>query len=429
MELYRHTALQAAHAISTGESTSEEYVSACLDRICAREKDVNAWASIDPAFAIQQARTRDKESRRGLLQGIAVGIKDVIDSADLSTEYGSPIYRGHRPRWDASCVALVKKAGGIVMGKTATAEFAYRHPCSTRNPHDLEHSPGGSSSGSAAAVADFMVPLAVATQTGGSIIRPASYCGIVGFKPSFNLVNRSGLKFVSESLDHIGVMARTVADVALFMHAVCDTAMPMFAQRSLAAPRIGLYVAPCTNDDEVFTRKRLEHAVVALVEKGARVSECSLPEALDVIAGDHATIMEFEAARALEFEYQNHREELSAPMRQCIENGWRCSRERYEAAMTNAIRYRAQFSEILDGVDVIVTQAAPGEAPEGLVHTGSSVYNRVWTLLHGPCITVPMCTGAHGLPIGIQILGRHGSDLRTLSWADWIQNALAQNHP
>lgn len=239
MELHELSASEVAARIAAGTLTAEAYVSSCLERIAARENEVRAWACIDPEFALKQARQRDQEPRRGPLHGVPVGFKDVIDTADLPTEYNSPIYQAHRPRADASCVALAKKAGGIVMGKTVTTEFAYRHPGPTRNPHKLSHTPGGSSSGSGAAVADFMVPIALGTQTGGSTIRPAAFCGIVGYKPSFNLINRAGLKFVAESLDHIGVLARTVEDIALFAHAVCGTAMPDFGKPPYGPPRVG----------------------------------------------------------------------------------------------------------------------------------------------------------------------------------------------
>ena len=411
--------------IGAGRLTAEAYVSSCLERIAAREKDVRAWACIDPEFALRQARRRDKEPRRGPLHGIPVGFKDVIDTADLPTEYNSPIYKGHRPAWDAACVALTKKAGGIVMGKTATTEFAYRYPGPARNPRNINHTPGGSSSGSAAAVADFMVPIALGTQTGGSTIRPASYCGIVGYKPSFNLINRAGLKFVAESLDHVGVMARTVEDVALFAHAVSGVAMPAFGTAPPGSPRIGFYPQPRGNEDGPAMQEKLALAAGMLARKGARITECVLADEYAAMNNDHLAIIDFEAARAFEFEYQNHREKLSPLILENIENGWRCPRERYVSAMANAVKYRARLAERFNDYDFLLTPAAPGEAPAGIAGTGSSIFNRVWTLFGVPCVAVPAYIGPKGLPIGVQVVGPYGSDVQTLYWAEWVHRALA----
>jgi len=425
MEACKYSASRAAAEIGAGKLTAEAYVSSCLERIAAREKDIQAWACIDPEFALKQARQRGKEPCRGPLHGIPVGFKDVIDTADLPTEYNSPIYKGHRPKWDAACVALTKKAGGIVMGKTVTTEFAYRNPGPTRNPHNLNHTPGGSSSGSAAAVADFMVPIALGTQTGGSTIRPASYCGIVGYKPSFNLINRAGLKFVAESLDHIGVLARTVEDVALLAHAVSGIAMPAFAKAPSGSPRIGFCRQPHWNEGEPAMHEKLELAASTLAKKGAKIIEYMLAEGFDDVHGDHVVIIDFEAARAFEFEYQNHREKLSPLLLENIENGWRCSRERYDSAMANAVKYRALLAELFNDYDFVLTPAAPGEAPAGIARTGNSIFNRIWTLFGVPCVTVPAYTGPKGLPIGVQIVGPYGSDPQTLYWADWVHRALA----
>ena len=235
------TAAEAARRIAAGKLTSEALVTACLERIRERERDVQAWIHCDPDAALAQARAIDKARSRGPLAGVPVAFKDIIDTADLPTEYNSAIYRGHRPQTDAACVALVRAAGGVVLGKTVTTEFASRSPGPTRNPHNPKHTPGGSSSGSAAAVADFMAPLAFSTQTGGSTIRPASYCGIVGYKPTFGTINRAGVKPLAESLDTIGVMARTVEDCALLVHAVSGRSLPDFASQLASPPRIGLH--------------------------------------------------------------------------------------------------------------------------------------------------------------------------------------------
>jgi Asp-tRNA(Asn)/Glu-tRNA(Gln) amidotransferase A subunit family amidase len=425
MDVRHYSASRAAAEIKSGKLTAEAYVASCLERIEARDRELHAWACIDPAFALHQARQSDGESPRGPLHGIPVGFKDVIDTAELPTEYNSPIYRGHRPRWDAAVVTLTRKAGGIVMGKTATTEFAYRHPGPARNPHNLGHTPGGSSSGSAAATADFMVLIAIGTQTGGSTIRPASYCGVVGYKPSFNLINRAGLKFVAESLDHLGVLARTVEDVALFVHAVSGIAMPVFERTPARAPRVGLCRQPGWERADPSVHATLERAAHVLAENGATVSDYVLGPHFDSAHDDHAIIIDFEAARALEFEYQNHRDKLSAALRASIEAGWSYSRAQYDAAMARAVEYRASIARSFQEHDILLTPSAPGEAPEGLASTGNSQFNRLWTLFGVPCVNVPAGNGPKGLPIGVQLVGAYGADTRMLYWAHWVQRLLA----
>ena len=424
MEPCKYSASEALTEISAGRLTAEAYVSSCLDRIAAREPTVQAWACLDPEYALRQARLLDRSQSRGPLHGVPVGFKDVFDTAHLPTQYNSAIYRGHRPLWDAACVALTQRAGGIVMGKTVTTEFAYRFPGPTRNPHHVAHTPGGSSSGSAAAVADFMVPIALGTQTGGSTIRPASYCGIVGYKPSFSLINRAGLKFVAESLDHVGVLARSVEDVALFVHAVSDLALPSFAQAPSHAPRIGLYQQPRGTVEDPALWVNLDRAARTLAQNGAQVTACVLADAYNTMNADHLAIIDFEAARAFAFEYQNHRDKLSPLILENIENGWRCSRERYDLAISNAVGYRARLAEHFNHFDFLLTPAASGEAPAGITGTGNSMYNRIWTLFGVPCVTVPAWVGTSGLPIGIQIVGPYGSDVQTLYWAEWVHRLL-----
>jgi Asp-tRNA(Asn)/Glu-tRNA(Gln) amidotransferase A subunit family amidase len=426
MDTCKYSASRALAEMRAGKLTPDAYVASCLERIAVRDPEVHAWAHIDPELAMRQARQRDRSGRGGPLEGIPIGFKDVIDTADLPTEYNSPIYRGHRPRWDASIVALAKKAGGIVMGKTATTEFAYRHPGPARNPHNLRHTPGGSSSGSAAAVADFMVPIAIGTQTGGSTIRPASYCGVVGYKPSFNYINRAGLKFVAESLDHLGVMARTVEDVALFMHAVSGIAIPDFASSPPPSPRVGFCRQPIWDRGDPAMREKMELAAQTLVRKGATVREFDLGAQFDTAMDDHAVIIDFEAARAFAFEYENHRDKLSSALIEHVEKGWGFSREQYDEGMARAVEYRALLPRQLREYDFLLTPAAPGEAPEGLASTGQALFNLLWSLFGTPCVTVPAYTGPKGLPIGVQIVGAYGADTQTLYWASWVERALAE---
>lgn len=424
MDPCRLSAFQAVSQIMAGELTAEGYVESCLARIRKRESAIHAWAFIDPELAIRQARQRDQRAAQGPLHGIPVGFKDVFDTADMPTEYNSPIYKNYRPQWDAASVALTRRAGGIVMGKTVTTEFAYRSPGPTRNPHNLEHTPGGSSSGSAAAVADFMIPIGIGTQTGGSTIRPASYCGIVGFKPSFNVINRAGLKFVAESLDHVGVLARTVEDVALYVHAVSGVAMPDFSGAGPGTPRVGVCRHAYWNEAEPAMQEKLELAATTLARKGARVSDFELGPDFDDALADQGVIIDHEAAHAFEFEYQNHRGRLSALLVESIESGWGYSRDRYDKAILNAVGYRARLNERFAEYDFLLTPPGPGEAPRGIARTGNAIFTRLWTMCGVPTVTVPAYTGPQGLPIGIQIVGPFASDARTLYWAEWVHRSL-----
>jgi Asp-tRNA(Asn)/Glu-tRNA(Gln) amidotransferase A subunit family amidase len=418
-------AAEAARLIATRELTSESLVASCLERIGSRDADVKAWTCCDPEYALRQARALDGAARPlGPLHGVPLGIKDVLDTADLPTEYGSPIYREFSPRWDAACVALARAAGAVLLGKCSTAEFANNHPAPTRNPHNLAHTPGGSSSGSAAAVADAMVPLAFGTQTGGSIIRPAAYCGVVGYKPTFNLINRAGLKFVAESLDTIGLFGRNVEDVALLAGAVSGFELPSFAEPPSARPRIGLHRTPRWDQADASTRSALESAARVLGNAGAKVRDFDLPQDFGELYEEHTVIMGFEEAQAFAYEYSRHAPLLSDTLRQRIEEGMRTPRVEYESAMRHARACRDRLVRTFAGIDFVLTLSAPGEAPRGLTSTGSSLFNRTWTLLGVPCLNVPYGTGPNRLPLGVQVIGKAGSDAALLRWAHWACGVL-----
>jgi Asp-tRNA(Asn)/Glu-tRNA(Gln) amidotransferase A subunit family amidase len=417
------SATEALRQIAAGRITSEQLVRACLDRIAAREAELSAWAHCDPDAAIAQARVADSTGARGVLGGVPVAFKDVIDTADMPSQYNSPIYRGHRPRADAACVALVRNAGGIVLGKTATTEFAWRVPGPARNPHNPAHTPGGSSSGSAAAVADFMVPLAFGTQTGGSTIRPAAYCGIVGYKPSYGLINRAGVKAVAESLDTIGIMARTLDDCALLAHAVSARALPDFAAALAHAPRIGLCRTSRWKDASADTQALLESTAAALSSSGAAVREVELPSDFDRLYEDQVLIMNFEAAHGLAWERFNHPELLSDLMRDTLAAAAAMPREKYDEALRRAAVCRRVFAGFFAECDVLLTPSATGEAPAGIDSTGSSLFNRNWTLLGVPCVTLPAGRGACGLPLGVQFVGNYDADGRLLLAAEWARRA------
>ncbi len=398
------------------ETTSEALVTACLERIAERDETVRAWAFIDRAAALAQARALDRMPRRSRLHGAPFGIKDIIDTADLPTEYNSPIYRGHRPQADAACVTLLRQAGCVILGKTVTTEFANNHPSQTRNPHDSARTPGGSSSGSAAAVADFMVPLALGTQTGGSVIRPAAYCGTFAIKPSFGAINRAGTKFLAESLDTIGIFARRAGELAL--------AMEVLTGRSTASisgnPRIGLCRTPRWSLADPAVQATVEEAARSLARAGAQVRDFELPPGSVDLFDRHKVIMGYETARALGWEYWNHREQLSTTLRARLDEGWKVPRADYDAMREHARRLRRRLAGELREVDFLLTPSAPSEAPASLESTGDPVFNRAWTLLGVPCVTIPHGKGPHGLPLAVQLVGAHEADMPLLAWAEWV---------
>ena len=420
----RLTAAEAARRISRGELTSEALVTACLERINSRERDVQAWAFLDAELALRQARQLNLERPRSLLHGVPVGIKDVIETADMPTEYNSPIYSGYRPMWDAACVALLRQAGCVILGKTVTTEFANNHPSQTHNPRNLAHTPGGSSSGSAAAVADDMVPLALGTQTGGSTIRPAAFCGIVGYKPSFNTINRAGLKFVAESLDTIGIMARSVEDAALCVHVLSGRTLPDFGQAPARAPRVGICTTPRWHEADSATQAEIERVGAQLAKAGAQIAEAKLPEGSARLFDEHSYVMGYESARALAWEYLHHADRISASLRLRLEEGWALPRKAYEAARELGRECRRRLADQMRDYDFLLTPSACGEAPGQLNTTGNSVFSRVWTLLGVPCVTIPCGKGPQGLPLGAQLVGRFDGDSELLYWAHWAEREI-----
>ena len=424
--LNRLSASEAAALIGAGRLKSEALVAACIERIGKREPEVQAWAHFDPALALAQARARDREAPRTRLHGIPVGIKDVIDTADLPTEYGSPIYRGNRPSADAACVAQVRELGGIILGKTVSTEFATRHPNKTRNPRNTAHTPGGSSSGSAAAVADDMVPLAIGTQTSSSIIRPAAYCGVVGYKPSVNLVNRAGMKPLSDSLDTIGVLARTVPDAALMTEQLSGSPAVRFDEAAKAKPRIGFCRTPYWCKADAPTQAALEGAVPRLSRAGAQVAEVALDGEFADLAEAQIRVSSFEFYRALAYERTRFPELISETLTARLLAGGRVTRAQYEEAQAMARRCRARLADAYRDYDVLLSPSTTGEAPKGLASTGDPLFGLTWTLMLGPAVTLPVFTGPSGLPLGAQVTGPHGKDGATLLCAEWVMRALTE---
>ena len=420
MEPNRLTATEAAREIAAGRLSAPELMEACLARAALREPAVRAFIHLDPA----QARRNAAATGPGRLHGIPIGVKDVLETADMPTQNGSPIWAGYRPRGDSAAVAAARAAGGVIMGKTVTTEFATRHPGATTNPHNKAHTPGGSSSGSAAAVADCMLPLAFGTQTAGSIVRPAAYCGVVGFKPSYGTLHRGGMKVMSESLDTIGIMARSVADCALAMGAMSGRAYGDPEAKPDRAPRLGVTLGPQPDKAAPETRALLDRAAEAARKAGAEVVEFALPPVLQRAAELHPVLMNKETRQALAWEMAAAPAQLSAVLRERME--WADSLPTTafrEARLAQAAAVDA-FASFTSGLDALLTPAAPGEAPEGIGWTGDPAFNLLWTLLWGPNVTVPAGTGPKGLPLGVQLVGRIGEDAAVLSWARWMQAAL-----
>jgi Asp-tRNA(Asn)/Glu-tRNA(Gln) amidotransferase A subunit family amidase len=420
----RLPAAMLARLVQSGELTAEAVVQSCLDRIAAREGVVRAWAHLDPAQALAAARDSDRRGGSGLLRGVPFGIKDIFDTADMPTGYGSPIYTGCRPMFDASAASLPRAAGAILLGKTVTTEFANRHPGPTANPHNPDYSPGGSSSGSAAAVADFMVPLALGTQTGGSVIRPASYCGVVGFKPSFGLFPPAGMRPNTETLDTVGAMARSVEDIALFRAALMAIPheKPRLPERP---PRLALCRTMHWDRAQPEGRAVLEAAAGRLRAAGAEVVESELPPECTNISEIQRRHSAFEAPRVHAPELHHHASLLSPALRDGkIADGRMLSLDQFRAAWRDAERARAAASGWAGGFDAVLTLPAPGEAPKALADTGSAVFNALWTMLYMPCLTLPAGTGPAGLPVGIQLVGRRHNDARLIDIGLWVERHL-----
>src|ERR1700730_7660780 len=425
-EPHRLSATSLVRLVEGGELTAEAVVRSCLERIAEREPVVRAWSHLAPEPALTRAREADKARGNTLLRGVPFGIKDIFDTADMPTTYGSPIYTGCRPASDASAAALPRAAGGILLGKTVTTEFANRHPGPTTNPHDPDFTPGGSSSGSAAAVADFMIPLAIGTQTGGSVIRPAAYCGVVGFKPSFGLFPPAGMRINTEALDTVGIMARSVGDIALFRAAMMaipyvPPAMPE------TAPRLGLCRGPHWDEAQPEGRAILEAAADRLSSAGAAIHDTELPG--ECAEGDErqTTIGSFEGLRNHMPELYRHEALLSTRLRETkIARGRELSLASFRKACRGAEKARAAMREWAGGFDAILTLPAPGQAPRGLASTGSAVFNALWTQLWMPCLTLPAGHGPDGLPVGVQLVGCRHDDARLLEVGLWVERQLGQ---
>ena len=407
--------LDLLRRIDAGTLTAEGALRLSRDAILAEDERIQAFVTVDHAASV---------GRAGPLRGIAVGVKDIIDTADMPTECGSPIYAGWRPKADATVVSLAKRAGATVLGKTATTAFASLDPTVTRNPRNLAHSPGGSSSGSAAAVAAGMLPLAIGTQTGGSVIRPASFCGVAAIKPSFRVLPTVGIKTYSWSIDTPGLFAATVEDVAFALAAMTGRDEVRVDGADVPAPRIGVVLQDFAEAPEPDSVEALESAVRAAERVGADIRSLPLPEVLGEAFRVHPLLQDYEAVRALGWEYDHHRDALPPILRRILDEAREIKVSDYDLGRRAAHRARGVLGEIFDDVDVLLTFSAPGPAPKGLGSTGNARFNRLWTLMGNPCVNIPCRTNDEGLPVGVQVIAAFGKDDKALAASKFIEGAL-----
>ncbi len=418
------TMTEAAKEISKGNLTSEALVRASLARINARENQVGAWSYISYEGPIAEARKRDGQNSLSPLHGIPFGIKDIIDTADMPTGCGSPIYDGVQPARDASCVAILRESGCVALGKTVTTEFATRFPGKTRNPLDLERTPGGSSSGSAAAVADFMVPVAYGTQTTGSIIRPGAYCGVVAVKPTYGLINRSGVKELSDFLDTVGYYTRTVEDAALFLQVVGNYPPTDFAELFGLKPRIAICRTPKWDRAHNETINLFEGLGTKLRAAGAETRDLVLPREFDYLAEAQAVINEYESVRALAYERVNYYSDLSPELRLRFERSQTHTYQDRLNAIDISKRCQTLFSELIAEDEVVLAPAAQGIAEVGQSYTGDPIFSQVWHSLHIPAVCVPAGISINGMPLGAQIIAHLNQDSKAFIHAEWVRRAL-----
>ena len=418
-------ARELATRMARRELRAETVVQALVERIAASEPGIQAWQHFDAAQALAQARALDAGPARGVLQGLPIGVKDLMDTHDMPTTYGSPIYAGHRPTVDAACVAAARAAGAVVMGKTVTTEFATFQPGPTRNPRaplDAPRTPGGSSSGSAAAVAAGMVPVAFGTQTAGSIVRPAAYCGVVGYKPTHGTLPLAGVKSLAPSLDTIGALARTVDDAAFFIGTLARLPLD---DSPLPRLRVGICRTPHWARASEDTRQALANAARRLERHGATVTDVVLPAACDGLNDAQVDIMGYEAAAAFAPERETAASQFSPAFAAVLAAGQHIDGTRYFAARALAGSMRTAVDALFADIDIILAPSTEGEAPAGLAATGDPVFNRMWSLLGNPCVHLPVGTGAHGMPVGITLVGPTYQDAQLIAAARVLERLLA----
>ena len=423
-ELNKLSVYELRELLNAGHCSALEIATACLNRVEEREPTVNAFETYDRQSVIECANRIDANDAGGVLKGIPIGVKDVIDVKGQPSTWGSKIYRDRIPHWDASCVALCREDGANIFGKTVSTEFAYFYPGKTTNPHNLDHTPGGSSMGSAAAVADFMLPIAFGTQTAASVTRPAAYCGVIGYKASFGSFDLQGICGLAPNLDTLGFLCRDLRDIPLVRSVLCGDSPDMRYRKDDNPPRVGFVRTPHWNEADEDTQKLLERTAARLDSSGAEVREAELSAEFSELSHHHNQVMAFEVARSRASEYLHHRKELSTQFVELILAGKKISFDSYQVSRQCAIDARKKLKALFKDFDVLLAPSAPGEAPHGLSATGNPIFSRMWTLLHVPSITIPQGTGSENLPLGIQLVGSHNADAALTTDTDWIQRAL-----
>jgi Asp-tRNA(Asn)/Glu-tRNA(Gln) amidotransferase A subunit family amidase len=418
------TASEASAKLASGEITSEALTRDCLDRIAARDGDVHAWDYIDPDYALAQAKALDDAARRGPLHGVPMGIKDIFDTKDMPTGHGFGPYQGKEFGVDSTCVAQLRDAGMVIMGKTVTTEFACPKPRQTLNPHDPMRTPGVSSSGSAASVADYMVPLANGTQTGGSVIGPAANCGVYGYKASLDGIDRSGFRHCKKSIDTIGLFARSIEDLILLRQVQTGIA----PETSTEKPRIAVLRGSNWDESEPPMQVAVEKVAAILMEAGADVSDFDLPQVFTDIVPDAAIINAWEASIMLETEVRDHLDDFNDHNLERIEWVKELSEEDYLNAGKALDSARLEMDSIYDGFDLILSPSLPGEAPVGLTEVRTATFARLWTQMYTPSVNFPLFESRDGIPICFQLVGKRSTDDATLANAKWADEKLRAVH-
>ena len=417
------TATEMAAKLDRRETTSVALVEDCLARVADREPEIHAWAHVDGELALAQARARDLEPRRSPLHGVPVGIKDIFDTHDMPTGYGSTVFKSYRPTADSGVVALLRRGGLIILGKCATTEFASPIPAGVGNPHDPGRSPGVSSSGSAAAVADHMTPLAIGSQTGGSTILPAAFCGVVGFKASLTGIDRGAIRHLRPTLDTIGLFARHIGDIALLNAALTGCA-PAVPPTDMAGLRVGVCRTLNWHHAQPETVEALELAARSLAAAGACIVDAGMPPVFAGIENSFQVISSVETARTMANEMRDHLATMNRWLQETARTAALVDQGQYDAAQLHAIACQRALAEIFERCDLIITPSACGEATGDLTGVSNSAFNRIWTLMHGPCVSIPAFTGPHGMPVGIQIVGPGGTDARTIALSQLVAEAV-----
>lgn len=423
-DLFSMSAVQIAADISSGKLTAEAVMLDHIARINVRDSAVNAFLDFDADRALRLARASDRQTEKGVLHGVPFAVKDIIDTVDLPTSWGSSIYKGFQTPRNASCVEMLVRAGAIPIGKTVTTEFAYFSPGATRNPHNLGHTPGGSSSGSAAAVADGMAVLGLGSQTAASLTRPAAYCGVFGYKASQGSIDLQGVMGLAASLDTLGLLARGIDDLILARAALCGTVLPSEDQGHCIPQKIAFLKGPHWQEASHSMKDACVAAAEALASAGVSVTDLQCPPEFNQLSECHKTIMAFEVARARHFEFRNHSKQLSCAFYSLIETGLSTSRADYDAAMTARDTGEAVLANLLSCYDFIMTPAAPSAAPAGIEATGDPVFSRLWTVMRVPTVTLPFGRDAANLPLAFQLVGGFSADQKLLAHSRQVADIL-----